>query len=156
MARVLVDFRIGRLSPSASRAVAAAAGAALLAAVAWQVPGGIASRAWPAVRGTVTRRWGRTGIEYAYDVGGRRFAASRVRFALAPPIDVAFTTRKCLLMPRAVGACRYERNDAVAVHYDPADPRRAVLEPGVPLRLIAWLALGLLLVTPAVQHRRRL
>jgi hypothetical protein len=116
--------------------------------VAKQIPGALGSPGWPRVAGQVTERIGRTGIEYVYYVDGRGYVGDRVRFSPTPPFPVGISRQRCVLLPEAVGACRYALNDSVTVSYDPADPRRSVLEPGLPLRLAGWLVARLALLAP--------
>lgn len=113
-----------------------------------------ASADWPAVRGTVessrvessTDDDGTTyGAEVLvrYEVAGAEYLSNRVRFGEFSSSDPGPAQRTVRRYP--VGA-------EVAVHYDPADPELAVLEPGVhgaswalPGFGLVFLAAGLLM-----------
>jgi hypothetical protein len=92
---------------------------------------------WPVAPGIVTssgivRRWGFGSgvwmaglwyvpeVAYRYEVDGRKYAARRVFLT-----DTGFSRRR---KAQEVVA-RYPRGTGVAVHYDPARPKRACLEP---------------------------
>lgn len=107
---------------------------------AWESWWARASRVWPTVPGTVTESkvqhdWNRrldnpmdnptppndrAKIEYHYEVNGQVYWGGRV--AYNGPSGV-------LAAQRTVD--RYPRGTAVTVAYDPGDPRRGVLEPGL-------------------------
>ena len=109
---------------------------------------------WPTAPGLVTasgivRRWGfGSGIwmaglwyvpevAYRYEIEGRKYQARRVFLS-----DTGFSRRR-----RAQDVvARYPRGAGVAVHYDPARPKRACLEP-VQRESRALGAAGLLIAT---------
>ena len=110
-----------------------AAGGGLLFYGARLIRQGHASRSWPTAPGVVRASRIRVGesrgssrptrsvhIEYAYAVGGEERVASRAGFG-EPLTDEGM---------RAM-VTRYPEGARVSVAYDPADERRAVLEPGV-------------------------
>lgn len=88
-----------------------------------------AAGSWPSVEGRITASTVTTRTEdgqtqhwphvaYAYTVGGKDHAGTRVRFGLA---------REGLAQAKALCA-RYPVGSRVPVFYDPADPSRSVLE----------------------------
>jgi hypothetical protein len=103
------------------------------------------ARRWPATTGQVldvglryhrARRGGYLPeVRYRYAVGGQELVGSRLRFG-----------GRTLLSERAAkAALRGAQPGAeVAVHYNPQDPREAVLQPGVSIGDVVWLAAGLI------------
>lgn len=126
-----------------------------------QVREGLATGSWPTTEGVITAsnttsktrssssgsgrtRVYRAKIEYAYEVNGEHIVGHRIT-----------------AQPRWRGSSRtadndrltYPRDAAVTVHYDPADPRSSVLEPGVNTSSYGWLAGGLLMLVVGVAAR---
>lgn len=107
------------------------------------------SRRWPAVPGTiissrVTQREGsrsegsgppptlyRPEVKYRYAVGGRTYEGERVTLDDVETSNEGFARRVVE---------RYRPGAQVSVHHAPADPERAVLEPGV--HAGAWVLPG--------------
>ena len=101
---------------------------------------GLMARGWPTVRGEVTHchsviepagrgDWAyRPLVVYEYRVGGHLYEGRRVFFGY----DTFYTARG--LRKHLAG---YSRGQQVDVRYDPRDPSRCVLEPGVNMR--TWL-----------------
>lgn len=92
---------------------------------------GLRSSAWPTTSGVITssevawyRSDGKTryaaSLEYTYVLEGRPYRSSRRTYRSSEPTEA---------YARGVTA-RFPKGREVRVHYDPADPRRAVLEPG--------------------------
>ena len=94
-----------------------------------------ASQAWPAVPGTVlesaVRRYGRSvetrwryypAVRYRYEVEGRAYTGRRLYFD-----EMAWASRSSA----ARLAHKYPPGATVTVRYDPDDPARALLEPGL-------------------------
>ncbi len=122
-------------------------GLALLAFAGWQYQRAQQSRTWPTVPGTVEATWIREdtteeeihyfpGLRYTYQVAGERYQGTRIRFGS----DISFDTRteaKAFL-------ARYPEGGSVTVHYNPADPSDAVLEPTAHRLGILTLVGGLL------------
>ncbi|AKS41719.1 hypothetical protein WM2015_1347 [Wenzhouxiangella marina] len=113
---------------------------------------GLASRSWPQVSGQVEAlelvplrsgrlrpNW-RIEISYRYRAAGRDYRGERIR------IDDA--GRRLNAEQRALAEQRYAAGQAVTVFHAPAEPDRALLEPGVGRR--AWLGLGLALAMLAI------
>lgn len=102
-----------------------------------EVRDGLAARAWPAVEGEVVlsrRHQGRTRLkdfEYRYSVAGQDYTGWRAAFVRVPYVNPLHEA--------------YPAGSRVTVRYHPADPARAVIEPGAP-------ALGVLAeaIVPAV------
>lgn len=80
-----------------------------------------ASERWPTTRGRLFRSrhifW-ETNMEYRYEVSGRRLLGDRI------------DAHNTLKAPRYIAYDPYE-NAVVTVHYHPANPEIALLEPGV-------------------------
>ncbi len=91
------------------------------------------SLTWPTAEGTITysaRRRGKSTLkrlEYEYAAAGAVHTASRAAFLRTPYVAPTHEV--------------YREGQRVAVRYDPADPARAVLEPGAPLLAILAHAL---------------
>lgn len=128
-------------------------GAGYLVAWVWGWPalsGARASGSWPATTGHVERSevvlFGPSGerrepeleLLYTYHVDGETYLGDDVHVPL--PGWLAWGEN-----PREVGG-RYPAGLDVRVHYDPADPARAVLEPGAPQTLYLAVAAGMALV----------
>lgn len=104
---------------------------------------GVNARKWPTARGTVTSsevvQTGRgrccVSIAYTYRAGGHELVGKRVFVG-----DWLYTS----LVKAQARAAKYPPSTPVDVHYDPANPSRAVLEPG--LRIVAFfpIAVGVL------------
>ncbi len=83
------------------------------------------SLSWPSTEGEVTlsvRRRGKSRLkplEYRYTVSGTTYLGTRAAYMRTPYVKPIHET--------------YRTGQRVTVYYDPADPERAVLEPGVPL-----------------------
>jgi hypothetical protein len=99
------------------------------------------SRSWPVVTGVITEsrldsrrnrdgQWSHTArIHYRYDVNGKTYNSDTISYA------------KGLFDGASVQVSRYPQGSAVGVHYDPKDPRSAVLDPGTgPTPALALLA----------------
>ena len=88
---------------------------------------GLASETWPTVQGVVTDvQQGRARIArfvYSYDVEGVAYDA----------YEAGFMTR-----PMYRARHHYSNGDGVLVHYDPSDPSRAAITPGVSWWGLAW------------------
>ena len=86
----------------------------------------LAARSWPTVTGTVhvsgVRGDGEPDVRYAYTVDGATYHGARLGFDTFDRPGGRGT--------RASRSARYPVGRAVTVYVDPADPRRAVLEPG--------------------------
>lgn len=120
-----------RRSPlvGAVRALVATFGIALALLGLKGVLDGMASREWDAVTGVMAAVDG--GVSYAYRVADEEYASSRVRFAVLPSLSRLTTASSS----SATGT-------RVEVHYDPANPARAVLEPGVQRPAVLLAAVG--------------
>lgn len=123
--------------------------AAFFLRVLWDVFSARSSRSWPSVSGTITGahleeqgRQRRPRVTYRYTVAGRELGGQRVRFGdrfeLMLPDAAATTLRK------------YAAGTSAAVYYDPGDPRKAVLEPGVPWLLLVTLAMATIFVAAGI------
>lgn len=154
------------LRGSAGVLLAFLAGLAVMGFGAWKVKAGWEAQSWPVTPGVVQhssvekhprpgRRRGhnyRPRVEYAYSVGGRYYHASRISFGDAA---IGFGAAARWI------ADRYPVASEVVVHYDPEDPRRAVLVTGVTLGTGGIVAVGLcvcvgsLLAGPASRRLRR-
>ena len=106
---------------------------------------GRASERWPETEGVITLSQLRHGrhssrnndwtvvatVGYEYEVGGKRYVSERVSFgALESDAD------------RRTKVAMYGEGMRFPVYYDPADPRRAVLEPGVQSGVYKGLVIG--------------
>ena len=106
------------------------------------VQDGFASRSWPSTQGTVmearleqVRSTGGTTSEktiahffYEYSVNGEQYSSSRLNFFSISGDPVT-------------AAKNHEPGQAVIVYYDPDNPDKSVLEPGLP-GIFVWLAFG--------------
>lgn len=102
--------------------------------------------AWPTARATIRRSEcletdlgngkvsHRLDLEYAYQVGSKAFFGQRV--TISDPSEGFWVHARVE---------DYPRGRVCEVYYDPAQPKTACLEPGLPLRSWIILALGLLL-----------
>ena len=108
---------------------------------------GRASLKWPRVRGTIVSselegypslssriRIRGPAIEYEFSVDGTRYTGSMVSVAVGTGYSADNTIH------------RYPKGAAVDVSYDPADPRRAMLEPGVYHDAYTFICIGLFLI----------
>jgi hypothetical protein len=110
---------------------------------------GRASQSWPRVRGTIVSselegyplqppstgmRMRTPAIEYEFRVNGERFTGSMIGVAGASGNAADIAVHK------------YRKGTEVDVSYDPADPRRAMLQPGVYHDAYAWICIGLFLL----------
>ena len=97
------------------------------------VRAGAMSLTWPAAEGEITysvRRRGKSRLkrlEYRYAVDGVEYAGTEAAFLRLPYVAPTHEI--------------YRTGQRVAVRHDPADPARAVLEPGAPALAIALYAL---------------
>lgn len=98
-----------------------------------------ASQDWPATEGEVTystkrrSRKNLKSLEYGYTVNQTAYLATRAAFIRVPYTKPVYRI--------------YHKGQRVDVRYDPADPSRAVLEPGAPvLGIIAEMAVPALLI----------
>lgn len=103
------------------------------------------SRGWPSVEGRVThsavvpgrRNEARYDVRYAYEVEGRAYEGSRVRFAGALNMSAADARET---------RSRYSRGQGVRVFHHPRRPEVSTLETRVSGALWLWTALGLFMV----------
>lgn len=114
---------------------------------------GVASAAWPAVRGRVlasevgeSRRSSAgvtyyAAIRYAYEVEGRQFESDRVA------VDGTVTPDPA---PARAFVASYPVGREIEVHYDPADPGHSAVNPGPSLGPLVAVACGLFLLLIAV------
>lgn len=100
---------------------------------------GIESEAWPVAEGTILRAQKRRGksrlkrFEYSYVVSGETYLSTRAAYLRVPYLRPLHRI--------------YQAGQSVEVRYDPADPTRAVIEPGVPvLGLVAEVLVPMLLI----------
>ncbi len=146
VSRRLHLLRLARVQEQVVAAAYALVGFAMLGRHGYGLRRELASRGWPRAEGVV--RWStmlhvRAGpqgghalrdVEPAlvveYTVGGALHETREVRWAGVPVWAAASTLR------------RYPAGARVAVAYDPADPARAVLEPGPSLMRVGYVALG--------------
>lgn len=69
---------------------------------------------------------------YEYEVNGRRYEGHRVSFS-------AWDPQYSLNLLNSWTAARYPAGTLASVHFDPLDPSRSVLEPGI--QFSAWIAI---------------
>jgi Protein of unknown function (DUF3592) len=91
----------------------------------------VASQSWPTVKGMVVesavvasrdgRQYYRPIVRYRYEVNGQRYEGSRIQRVAVMEQRKYTRARKILDL--------YRTGEPVAVHYDPTDPRTAVLQP---------------------------
>lgn len=114
----------------------------LLGALARQ---GLQSLTWPATSGTVTDSrvsWDLSGgksrysarVEYAYTVDGREYRSGQRTYRSSEPTET-YALSVVARLPQGQG---------VRVHYDPAAPGRAVLEPGTDVFILGALGVSVL------------
>lgn len=103
------------------------------------------SAGWPAAEGVITAsatrrgRWSERNndwtvyvtVRYEFEVGGRLYASDRVSFGALRGDDDMYAEAR-----------RYGVGERVKVYYDPADPGRSVLEPGVRGGVYKGMAIG--------------
>lgn len=114
----------------------------------------LTSRNWPKAQALITASsvvagksnvgtWWAPNVEYEYRVGGKPFHAANIRYSMPSFYDEEAAAN--VLTP-------YAQGHAAVVAYDPGDPSRSVLEPGVPagiwkqglIPLFFWLLSGYL------------
>lgn len=118
---------------------------------------GVASRRWARTRGQIrgtsalpgdpvhvppdrNLAWAATPVlRYEYTVNGRQYAGTRVN-------AVGFSGHRAARL----AAARYPEEQDVEVWYDPRDPSRAVLEPGVTAGSVFWGVVSVAIVGLAV------
>jgi hypothetical protein len=99
------------------------------------------SKRWPRTQGRVIE-WGLDAgpfgsggrsalIGYEYEVSGVKYASRRLDYAGR---GAGWSARRVL--------ARYSQGESVGVSYDPSEPRRALLEPGIALGNIGRLLCG--------------
>jgi len=110
------------------------------------------STSWPTVSGKVTyshaettrkdkRNQYRPAVKYSYTVDGRGYVGARI--TASDQIQKNISSAKDILRKYPVGA-------QVVVHYDPGDPGRAVLVPGLPGNVYVMLAAAAACIVLAV------
>lgn len=87
---------------------------------------GLRSLTWPVI----------PGVEYTYNIGGRTYRSRTWTYRSQEPTE-AFARRV---------VARYARGRPVGVHYDPAAPGRAVLEPGTDVFVLGALGVSALIL----------
>jgi len=121
---------------------------------------GVASRRWKRMRGQIRGTSARPGEPvYVPDFAGRDEVANRT----TPLLRYEYTVNgRCFVGTRVntVGlasnraarraAARYPEGKEVEVWYDPRDPSRAVLEPGITGPSVAWGVLSAIVLAIAV------
>jgi hypothetical protein len=123
-----------------------AVGISLSAGYARDLYFGWQSRHWPRTQGRVIERGMDVGakvsyadnsalVGYEYEVGGVRYTSRRIDYAgRGAGFDVN----------RILG--RYSEGERVGVSYDPGNPARALLEPGIALGNVLRLGCGLAII----------
>lgn len=114
----------------------------LFSTVVLQLPRALASPAWPSVQGVIltsevrevgwsedTSGWCPE-LSYEYPVAGRKYVSHNVELQDICISNLGSFARRVVE--------RYPAGKRVEVYYDPRDPARAVLEPGVPDAVILW------------------
>ncbi len=96
---------------------------------------------------TGRKQW-RPNIRYEYQVGGRRFEASRLSFGLATFPDGSGGVEAVI--------ARYAPGTLHTVYVDPADPARAVLRPGLDVLMVFFAGIGIAFVVVGVLQLRML
>jgi hypothetical protein len=109
------------------------------------------SNGWQTAEGVVTDSY-RSGhklstprVEYQYCVRGDLYTSKRISFGglVAPYLPFAYDSARKV-------TARYPRGAKVTVHYDPADPAAAVLQPRYQTIGFVTLALGFILSATAI------
>ena len=110
-----------------------------------QLRAGRASEKWPEAEGVITHSQWKHGsyssrnsewtvvstIGYEFEVGGKRYVSNRVSYgALTSDAE------------RKTEVAMYGKGMRLPVYYDPADPRRSVLKPGVQGGVYRGLVIG--------------
>jgi hypothetical protein len=118
-----------------------AIGAMLSAGYARDIYFGWKSRRWPTALGKIIESrlyagpfggGGRSALlGYEYEVGGVKYASRRLDYAGR---GAGWSATRVL--------ARYSQGDSVGVSYDPSEPRRSLLEPGIALGNIVRLLCG--------------
>lgn len=92
----------------------------------YDVSAGLASSDWPTAEGEILKAQRHRGksknkkrFEYRYTVEGIEHTNTRAAFVRPPYIDPLYK--------------KYRAGQTVQVHYDPTNPVRSVVEPGVPI-----------------------
>ena len=144
------------VSVSAVRLLFGGVSAWLLAAAVWNLVAGLKSRAWPSTSGTITTSelakdssnpfdftHRRANVEYRYNVNGKDY--------LARGVFVGDSWTNDFSRPAATRrVVKYSRGSTVTVYYDPLQPWRAVLEPGVNWQTWYQLAFAVLFAAGVV------
>ena len=137
-------------------AIVGLVGLALVAWAAWLLYHGWLSTSWPTAPGQVVsaavqHSRGRAdpsrvgtptasaAVTYVYDVGGESYEGATISYGAFYSSTIGDDTATYLL--------RYRPGALVNVHYDPANPAEAVLEPGLTGSMFVLLAIGILLAT---------
>lgn len=129
----------------------------LFSTAVFELPRAVASSGWPTARGVIltsevrevgwsedTSGWCPE-LSYEYPVAGRKYVSHNVELQDICISNLGSYARRVVE--------RYPAGKKVEVYYDPRDPSRAVLEPGVPDSVIVWplliiaaISLGVILV----------
>lgn len=116
-----------------------AAGTVFVLRSVWQLLTALESRSWPKARGIVMDskleeggRKFRAQVSYRFTVDGQEFVGNRACFGDSDKTSWSWAARGI--------AARYHSGQTVTVHYDPAKPSEAVLEPGISGALMARMA----------------
>jgi hypothetical protein len=122
---------------------------------------GAATRGWPAVAGRITYSGVSRELTTDGEGGGHELFAPQVRYTY--PVDGEIRTGETIHVNREPFASRgraerlarrYPEGAEVRVFYDPADPSRAVLEPGTGRAPFGYLAMAVLLAVAGVYAAR--
>ena len=120
----------------------------------WTARSAHAARGWPRTTGVVTscrrkecrdaegRRTFKEVISYRFDVDGDEVIGRRACFGDCWATNVGFFVQRVM--------SRYPAGSEVSVRYNPANPRDAVLEPGMNPLLVQNILIGVLLVALGV------
>ena len=101
-----------------------------------QLPTAMRSLSWPAIEGVIlsseiheeccgeyTEGWWPE-VSYGYSISGTEYVSDKVEIVDVGDSNTAYFARQVIL--------RYPVGNQVMVYYNPAEPRMAVLEPGIP------------------------
>lgn len=124
----------------------------------------LSSSHWPKAQAIVTTsevstgtsnvgRWWQPDLRYQYQVGGRNYQSTAVRFLM----PLFYHPEEA----RAIQA-QYPQNSATMAAYDPGNPAHSVLQPGVPagmwsqalIPLFFWTLIGYIAYEIRHPHRR--
>ena len=135
-----------------------AAGVCLIAWGGYEIKGSRESGSWPSTQGTITssgmsKRTTRDSnhrtrttyypkIGFHYQIGGRKYAGSRIQFGTGETGGSMKWAQKVVN--------KYPAGKKVNVYYDPQDPNYGVLEAGITWRSIIFLLSGILFFTVGV------